>query len=78
VTAISVTETAVRAVGWTEKHWHLASFFGGSLCEFEPCVANNSSESRSLCKEEVGLKIFPLGFQCQGGKCFAGLQCEIG
>ncbi|KAK2544843.1 hypothetical protein Q9966_001651 [Columba livia] len=49
----------------------------GLNCEFRPCEASNPCENGAACIEEKNLDVFPLGFQCQCVKGFAGPRCEI-
>ncbi|KAG8124141.1 hypothetical protein E2320_019552, partial [Naja naja] len=49
----------------------------GSSCEFKPCEGGNPCENGAVCLQELDLTAFPLGFQCQCIKGFAGPCCEI-
>ncbi|XP_042313252.1 protein eyes shut homolog [Sceloporus undulatus] len=51
--------------------------FKGLNCEFRPCEGGNPCENGAVCLKEMDLAAFPLGFQCQCKKGFAGPRCEI-
>lgn len=53
------------------------SFLLGPHCEYGPCEASNPCGNGAVCREEMDLEMFPLGYRCQGGKGPAGPRREV-